>query len=163
MRQILPIILIVLLGCAAVSEAPSADPSSFELACQAMEVNCSGVAPPIVVTSAIVDQIPCFGCEFNGMAFNGEPYIFINAYASPQQQTWTEFHETIHYIVHMTRMEISRCENEELARKLTALQFNFQYDPEWLPRYGCNADGTDTPPPELPEAITKIIQIVKGE
>lgn len=165
--KFLPVLIgVLLLGCASMDVEPVAEQTVFDRVCESMEVDCSDVTPPIIVYTQLVDELPCYMCTYNGLAFDGEPYVFVNSMKSEEQQSWTAFHETVHYVVFQKDIPLTRCENEMVARKLTALEFNFEYDDEWLERYRCNADGTDMPPPEtveLPEEIIRIIEIIVGE
>jgi len=141
---------------------PVVEPTVFERVCEALESDCAGIDLPIPVYSQLVDDMPCIDCTYNGLTYPGEPYIFINSFTSEEQQQWTEFHETVHYTTYQLGISGTRCEDEDLARRLTALEFDYEYDPAWMEGYRCNADGTDVKLTVFPEEILEIINRIKG-
>ena len=153
----------LLLGCATTVTAPPVEQTVFERVCDALEVDCSFIDAPIVVVTQTVADLPCLGCFYRGFTYPGEDYVFVNATMAPLMQWKTEFHETIHYVHFQLSMNVTRCESEMIARKLTALEFNDEYDDSWLKPYRCNADGTEIAREIFPDYIERIIRRVKGD
>lgn len=103
----------------------------FEQVCEVLEVDCSEIAPPIVVISQIIDP---YGAH--GIYIHGEPYIFINAV------TWlpvseVEIHETAHYVLYEVYGDVEACLSEEVARAVTEILTGVPIDMGWPEAYGC--------------------------
>lgn len=94
------------------------------------------IEDPIVVRSKLVPS------PYYGLYYPGEPYVFINYWISDERAWETEVHETVHYILWNLKPWVRNCEQESVARALTALILNTEYDHSWWIRYGCENPNT---------------------
>lgn len=111
------------------------DESQYERACVALEMDCSLIPPPQIVTTQLV--FTASWGQWSGVYYKGEDVIFISPFLLPSRRAPTIFHETVHYLLYKNGQRIGRCQSEETARKLTALEFNTDYNEEWKDWYGC--------------------------
>ena len=150
-----PILMVLLLGCAAVATAPEPEPTTFDIACVALEEfieePCLGLEPPVVIKSNIIT-----GHYFNaigmlrGVHYPGEKYVFVNPLMTEDEQRAIEIHETVHYITHTTGVSElwDRCTDEELARRVDSIVSGEEYNDDWRDLYGCGV--VQTPQMNLP-------------
>lgn len=138
-----------LLGDPAAVEESTAPTTEWDVACMytsealAVADACDGISPPIVVVSYIVDDhISNLFANLRGIFYPGEPYIFVNAALSDEQIRWTTIHEMVHFITTGMELDISRCENEQLARDVTR-EAGGPSDPNWVEVYGCEEKLSD--------------------
>lgn len=132
------LIALLLVGCATTVETPERPPTMQERVCVAMEVDCTDLPEARVIDTMLLDMLPCFMCRYRGMYIPEENIIYLNYALTPQGREITLFHELIHYISWQLGTYEGRCENEELARKLTAIEFNLEYNDDWKVGYQCD-------------------------
>lgn len=125
-------------GCATLEyQNPVHDKVLFAWTCIAMEVDCSYLLPPVIVTSQVA-----FDYSVYGMHFGGEDYIYIRPNLG-DDPSWNSVvvHETVHYIHHHLGMAAisgaDRCWSEREARTITSEFLGVEYDPSWEENYGC--------------------------
>lgn len=106
-------------------------------------IPCAEVEEPTVVVSSIVWRF--LGDGTLGFYAPGEGGVIYLSDKLPWQGTKKLYtleavrvHETVHYILdRYTNLNVSRCESEEMARRVTAAWEGEGYDPEWEARYNC--------------------------
>lgn len=136
------LLALLLVGCATTVETPERPPTMQDRVCAAMEVDCTNVPEATVIDTDLLDMLPCFGCRYRGVYLPDENIIYLNRQLTPEGREITLFHELVHYISTITDTYEGRCENEELARKLTAIEFNLPYDDKWKAGYRCDNPGS---------------------
>lgn len=129
------IVAAVIAACAMMGQDETQ--TDMEYICERLELECTDLAEPIVVVTDAV------GPFYYGFYIHGEPYVFVNSNYPQEQIERTAFHETVHYVVYWTNTDLTRCENEELARVLTAEFFGMTYSTKWHDQYGCAEELAD--------------------
>lgn len=97
---------------------------------------CENVQAPIIVESGITTAV-CFNCRGLTPRDTAENYIFIRRGMSSDIREEVILHETVHHVVKNLGLTHDRCEPESIARAITALILNTEYDHTWKIRYGC--------------------------
>ena len=117
------------------------EPPIFDQVCEALEVDCTDIAPPTIVYSSILMIIgELTGSGYYGVHIPDEPYIYINSVLTPIDRVDEIItHEMTHYVAHQAGLGLTYCESEETARRVTAELTNFEYDDDWRAQYGCTA------------------------
>jgi hypothetical protein len=97
---------------------------------------CWDVPPPVIVESDIIRAVclPCLGLTPRDTAEN---YIFIRKGMDAKTREEAITHETVHHVIKNLGLTQDHCEHESMARALTALILNTEYDHTWKIRYGC--------------------------
>lgn len=97
-------------------------------------IKCEEIASPIPVISWAVDYIVYTGRPVNGIAFCGEPYVFINTGAD--DIVGVLYHEVGHYVVCQSGLDLNVCEEENVVRKAAGQEWG----PTQRALYSCTDD-----------------------
>ena len=73
---------------------------------------------------------------YRGIYLQGSDIIWINSVYQEGQKA-SAVHEFTHYIMNMSQAELTRCQGEEIARRVTALYLGEEYNNDWREFYGC--------------------------
>lgn len=146
MKTMTAFLLIVLFGCAAVQPEP--EPTTFDIACEYIERDyptaCLGMEAPIVVKSGLVlDHYLNFIAVLRGVHYPGEKFVFVRPDLRDEEEYRTVIHETVHYITHQAGIDITRCYDEELARRIGAESVGGTYSGKWKEYYGCDDNSVE--------------------
>ena len=128
-------------ACTGMHLATNKEPTILEEVCTELQVDCSDVEEPIIVTSRLVEALGnvMFPLgKLHGAHIPGEPYIFINP-TSWKDQRITIVHEMVHYIIAQLQLPYDKCEGEQAAREIT-YKLTGQPMGDWRESYGCEAD-----------------------
>jgi hypothetical protein len=136
-NALLPLLLLgaLALSASTINEAQR-EPTYTEQVCSVLEerypeIECRGIPEPIVVVSEIVPAM------YNGLYFPGEEYIFISKYPTVEQHI-VVVHETVHYTIYESGLELDRCVHEQQARQITEIITGHPRDETWPSRYRCD-------------------------
>ena len=147
MRRTILLFLLLLSACAysVTANTPDAPPTTFELACQGVELEypgaCDNLAPPTVVRSWIVaDHVYNLMGNLRGAYYRGSQFVFVRPDLSPEAEQEVTIHETVHYIVDWAGIQLEKCDNEELAFKVGKAAVGVEYTDDWKTWYGCQAE-----------------------
>lgn len=143
--------LILLVGCAQIGKLANSwkYDADVQAACYWTNevgeygIDCTKVEEPQVVVTNVVQR--WLGPGTLGF-YTGEGIIFLWD-GLPYKSATTgkvytleavRVHETVHYLLDKyVDHVVTRCESEEIARKVTAAWEKEKYDPEWEARYNC--------------------------
>jgi hypothetical protein len=129
MVRVLAIVaMIILLGLASTSGADTAR-DKWNDVCTILDVDCTDIAPPIVVTTNMMGAF-----RLHGAYFPGENYIFVD----PDSPEHTIVHEMTHYLLYeMNLFRNDRCGSEYMARRVHHAWEGTEYDDTWRAQYRC--------------------------
>jgi hypothetical protein len=139
-------VISIIAGCVTFNAAPD---TNLERICQYTKwqsfgwsgwEGCRDLPEPTVITSSVV-RSACPTCY--GFYYFGEKYIFVSSWIPLEVQEEVALHETVHYVVFQLHLNVTRCEDEELARKITAGILGEFYDASWAVKYGCEGKTRD--------------------
>jgi hypothetical protein len=91
----------------------------------------SDLAPPVVIETIML--VP----PHYGAYYRGEPWVFVSAALDDYEFLKTVIHETVHYASYNSKVDYTRCGDEQLAREITAQLLEEEYSDDWKVWYGC--------------------------
>lgn len=110
------------------------------------KVDCSKTPRPVVVASAVVEEVAPDGWMLYGFTVPGEGYIFVNVEVDPEMWAEIRVHEATHYLLVQTyglgmiHTAVSDCESEQAAREVGSKFSGEPVDPDWIAEYKCTEE-----------------------
>jgi hypothetical protein len=119
------------------------EPTIYEQVCTYVE--CGELPPPEVIVTKAPALLGAYG-----FYLEDEDVIFVlpqwlidetaaRNWVDAPLQRWIIFHEMIHYVLNFNE-DVTRCESEAIARRLTSEWTGEPEDKDWRVRYGCVTD-----------------------
>ena len=104
--------------------------AEYDFACKTLPVDCSDIPMPSIIYTKLLHDMGLWGAYVYG-----EDRVFLR----PDAPEETYLHETVHYLLWQEgHTELTRCQTESAARRVTALYLHIPYTKDWYKVYGCH-------------------------